>query len=87
MPAHDVLGGALFAGHTHSGDLLRLDFPDPDAREFYPDWWRVALNTVAALRAAAGTGHEDARLFATVGEPSPRSEEFRRLWARHDIRR
>ncbi|WP_406155390.1 helix-turn-helix transcriptional regulator [Streptomyces sp. NBC_00882] len=85
--AHNVLGGALFAGHTHSGDLLRLVFLDPDARQFYPDWEPVAVNTVAALRAAAAAGHEDPRLFATVGELSLRSEEFRRLWARHDIRR
>ncbi|MEU0424977.1 transcriptional regulator [Streptomyces canus] len=87
VPAHNVLGGALFAGHAHSGDLLRLVFLDPDAREFYSDGEPVAVNTVAALRAAAGTGHEDPRLFATVGELSLRSEEFRRLWARHDIRR
>ncbi|MEV3908130.1 helix-turn-helix transcriptional regulator [Streptomyces canus] len=85
--AHNVLGGALFAGHTHSGDLLRLVFLDPDARQFYPDWEPVAVNTVAALRAAAAAGHENPRLFATVGELSLRSEEFRRLWARHDIRR
>ncbi|MET7687831.1 helix-turn-helix transcriptional regulator [Streptomyces sp. NPDC005483] len=85
--AHNVLGGALFAGHTYSGDLLRLVFLDPDAREFYPDWESVAVNTVAALRAVGGTGHEDPRLIAAVGELSLRSEEFRRLWARHDIRR
>jgi transcriptional regulator with XRE-family HTH domain len=85
--AHNVLGGALFAGHVHSGDLPRLVFLDPDAREFYPDWESVAQNTVAALRASAGTGSDDPRLIATVGELSLRSEEFRRLWARHDIRR
>lgn len=85
--AHNVLGGALFAGHTHSGDLLRLVFLDPDAREFYPDRESVAVNTVAALRAAAGTGQEDPGLVAAVGELSLRSEEFGRLWARHDIRR
>jgi hypothetical protein len=85
--AHNVLGGALFAGHAHSGDLPRLVFLDPDAREFYPDWESVAQNTVAALRASAGTGSDDPRLIATVGELSLRSEEFRRLWARHDIRR
>ncbi|TCR16317.1 helix-turn-helix transcriptional regulator [Streptomyces sp. BK205] len=85
--AHNHLGGALFAGHTHSGDLLRLVFLDPDAREFYPDWDAVAMNSVAALRACAGTAREDPRMIATVGELSLRSEEFRRLWARHDIRR
>lgn len=84
--AHNVLGGALFAGHAHSGDLLRLVFLDPDAREFYPDWESVAANSVAALRACAGTAH-DARMIATVGELSLRSGEFRELWARHDIRR
>ncbi|WP_257004490.1 helix-turn-helix transcriptional regulator [Streptomyces sp. SA15] len=35
--AHNALGRALFAGHTHSGDLPRLVFLDPDAREFYPE--------------------------------------------------
>ncbi len=45
------------------------------------------MNTVAALRAAAGTGREDPRLVAAVGELSLRSAEFGRLWARHDIRR
>ncbi|MES5820190.1 helix-turn-helix transcriptional regulator [Streptomyces sp. RG80] len=85
--ADNALGRALFAGHTHSGDLLRLVFLDPDAREFYPDWDRVAVNTVAGLRADAGTDVDDPRLIATVGELALRSEEFRRLWARHDIRR
>ncbi|MGX1372157.1 DNA-binding XRE family transcriptional regulator [Streptomyces canus] len=85
--AHNVLGGALFAGHAHSGDLPRLVFLDPDARDFYPDWESVAMNTVAALRAGAEAARDDPRMIATVGELSLRSEEFRALWARHDIRR
>ncbi|MEU4892898.1 helix-turn-helix transcriptional regulator [Streptomyces sp. NPDC044780] len=84
--AHNALGGALFDGHTHSRDLMRLVFLDPDAREFYPDWDRVAVNTVAGLRAAAGIDEEDPELIAVVGELSLKSETFRRLWARHDIR-
>ncbi|PJE95864.1 transcriptional regulator [Streptomyces carminius] len=85
--AHNTLGRALFDGHTHSGDLVRLVFLDPDAREFYPDWERVAENTVAALRASVGTEAADPHLIELVGELSLRSETFRRLWARHDIRR
>ncbi|MFE0190297.1 helix-turn-helix transcriptional regulator [Streptomyces sp. NPDC058989] len=85
--ADNPLGRALFAGHTYSGDLLRLVFLDPDARAFYPDWERAASNAVAALRSAAGSGHDDPQLVRTVGELSLRSPEFRRLWARHDIRR
>jgi transcriptional regulator with XRE-family HTH domain len=84
--AHNALGRALFAGHAYSEDLVRLVFLDPDARTFYPDWERVAVNTVGGLRSSAGTGHDDPRLIRTIGELSLKSPEFRRLWARHDIR-
>ncbi|MGN9907563.1 helix-turn-helix domain-containing protein [Phytohabitans sp. LJ34] len=84
--AHNPLGAALFDGHRYSGDLVRLVFLDPGAREFYPDWERAAANTVAGLRAAAGLDHDDPRLIETVGELSLKSEHFRKLWARHDIR-
>jgi transcriptional regulator with XRE-family HTH domain len=84
--AHNALGRALFDGHTHSGDLVRLVFLDPDAREFYPDWERVAVNTVGGLRVAAGLDPDDPLLIETVGELSVKSEAFRRLWARHEIR-
>ncbi len=84
--AHNPLGEALFAGHTHSGDLVRLVFLDPDARSFYPDWDQAARNVVAGLRAAARAEYDDPGLVALVGELSLRSETFRRLWARHEIR-
>ncbi|WP_033287492.1 helix-turn-helix transcriptional regulator [Amycolatopsis jejuensis] len=84
--AANLLGEALFAGHAHSGDLLRLVFLDPDARDFYPDWERVAVNTVGGLRSAAGTDLDDPLLIEAVGELSLKSADFRRLWARHDIR-
>lgn len=84
--AHNQLGEALFAGHAYSDDLVRLVFLDPHARDFYPDWERVAVNTVGGLRAAAGVDQDDQRLIETVGELSVKSVDFRRLWARHDIR-
>ncbi|GGP82113.1 helix-turn-helix transcriptional regulator [Saccharothrix coeruleofusca] len=84
--AHNALGEALFSGHRYSADLVRLVFLDPDAREFYPDWDRVAVNVVAALRAAAGADQDDPQLVEVVGELSVKSEVFRKLWARHDIR-
>jgi hypothetical protein len=84
--AHNPLGKALFDGHAYSGDLVRLVFLDPDARDFYPDWDRVAVNTVAGLRASAGLDPDDPTLVETVGELSVKSAGFRRLWARHDIR-
>ncbi|SEO44804.1 helix-turn-helix transcriptional regulator [Amycolatopsis saalfeldensis] len=84
--AGNALGKALFGGHQHSDDLVRLVFLDPEAREFYPDWERVAINTVGGLRATAGLDPDDPLLIETVGELSVKSPEFRRLWARHDIR-
>ncbi|MFI7453986.1 helix-turn-helix transcriptional regulator [Nonomuraea sp. NPDC049714] len=84
--AHNALGGALYAGHTYSADLVRLVFLDPDAREFFPDWERAAVNTVAGLRAVAGADVDDPALIEVVGELSLRSASFRRLWARHDVR-
>lgn len=84
--AHNPLGKALFGGHAYSGDLVRLVFLDPDGRDFYPEWDRVAVNTVAGLRASAGLDPDDPALVETVGELSVKSAEFRRLWARHDIR-
>ncbi|WP_370947033.1 helix-turn-helix domain-containing protein [Amycolatopsis sp. cg5] len=84
--AGNQLGRALFSGHPHSDDLVRLVFLDPSAREFYPDWERVALNTVGGLRAAAGLDPDDPLVIRTVGELSVKSPEFRKLWARHDIR-
>jgi hypothetical protein len=85
LAAND-LGRVLFAGHTYSDDFVRLVFLDPDAREFYPEWEQAAANTVAWLRAAVGLDRDDPALIELVGELSAKSEPFRRLWARHDIR-
>ncbi|MGW0179362.1 helix-turn-helix transcriptional regulator [Nocardia sp. NPDC003345] len=65
---------------------VRMVFLDPRAREVYPNWHRIAEETVASLRATAGTDLDDPRLTELVGELSLKSEEFRQLWARHDVR-
>lgn len=51
-----------------------------------PDWERSLASTLAALRANVGPDIDDPRLTELVGELSLRSDEFRRLWARHDAR-
>ncbi|MYW06558.1 transcriptional regulator, partial [Streptomyces sp. SID3343] len=84
--AGNALGDALF-GTAADRNLVRLVFLDPAGRDFYPEWDRVAANTVAGLRSAAGADPNDPRLTALVGELSMKSREFSRLWARHDLRR
>ncbi|MFE9747196.1 helix-turn-helix transcriptional regulator [Saccharothrix saharensis] len=51
-----------------------------------PDWERQALDYIGMMRAAVATDPTHPRATAVVGELSIRSAEFRRLWARHDVR-
>ncbi len=51
-----------------------------------PDWERQALDYIGMMRTAVATDPTHPRATAIVGELSIRSAEFRRLWARHDVR-
>jgi transcriptional regulator with XRE-family HTH domain len=83
--AFNPLAGALTAGFRER-NMLRHVFLDESARDLYPEWDAVAAETVGFLRLAAGADPDDAQLIELVGELSVRSEDFRRLWARHDVR-
>jgi transcriptional regulator with XRE-family HTH domain len=84
--AHNALAGALYHGFTTGTNLLRVIFLDPTAQQFYADWDHAARNAVAALRARAGADLDDPRLTELIGELSLKSQQFRQLWARHDVR-
>src|SRR4051794_12102322 len=75
----------LFDGHEQP-NAARFVFLDPRAHEFYLDWDRIARDVVATLRSAAGRNPYDRELSALVGELSTRSDPFRQLWAKHDVR-
>ncbi|WBO64186.1 helix-turn-helix transcriptional regulator [Streptomyces camelliae] len=64
----------------------RLVFLRPEYRELFVDWEQKAIDIVCALRMDAGCYPDDPRLSALVGELSVKSEEFRRLWATHDVK-
>ncbi|ANP49098.1 transcriptional regulator with XRE-family HTH domain [Streptomyces griseochromogenes] len=64
----------------------RLVFLHPEYRDLFIDWEQKAIDIVCALRMDAGCYPDDARLSALVGELSVKSEEFRRLWATHDVK-
>ncbi|MGV4982492.1 helix-turn-helix domain-containing protein [Streptomyces sp. NPDC001709] len=64
----------------------RLVFLRPDYRDLFLDWEQKAIDIVCALRMDAGCYPDDPKLSALVGELSVKSEEFRRLWATHDVK-
>ncbi|MFF8728267.1 helix-turn-helix transcriptional regulator [Streptomyces sp. NPDC015171] len=87
--AWNALGDAVngFSRMTAAGrNMPRQVFLDPGARDLYPEWTAVAAQTVAHLRLNAGRYADDPVLCALVGELSLKSEDFRRLWADHEVR-
>ena len=88
--AVSALGRALyspvFASPARPVNLARFRFLDPAARDFYPDLSDSARTTVALLRTEAGRDPFSKPLTGLIGELSTRSEEFRALWATHDVR-
>ncbi|MGQ4517043.1 MmyB family transcriptional regulator [Streptomyces sp. DW26H14] len=67
-------------------NTLRAAFLEPGMRELYEDWEGMTAKVVAYLRSMAGAEADDPRLVQVVGELSLRSERFRTLWARQDVR-
>ncbi|MFG3214347.1 MmyB family transcriptional regulator [Streptomyces tendae] len=60
-------------------------FTDPDWRSRYVDGDLVAARMVARMRTEIGTELRAAAAAGIVDDLRERSEEFARLWARHDV--
>lgn len=65
---------------------LRSLFRDPEEQAFHQDWAKAAASFVAALRTTIGDDTDNPRFVELVGELALSSQQFRILWARHDIR-
>ncbi|KOG31561.1 helix-turn-helix domain-containing protein [Streptomyces resistomycificus] len=66
-------------------NLARLIFLSPATRDRFADPDRAAVRAAGALRMNAGKSPGDSHLSSLIHELSQRSEEFRRLWARHEV--
>ncbi|MFD0426549.1 helix-turn-helix domain-containing protein [Streptomyces parvus] len=64
----------------------RLVFLSPAYRDLFLNWDSKASDMVSYLRLYAGSHADDPQLSALVGELSLKSEEFRRLWATHNVK-
>ncbi|MDT0425053.1 helix-turn-helix domain-containing protein [Streptomyces evansiae] len=82
---HDVLvanplATALSPSYRPGVNLLRAVFLDETPRPLYEDWESVIAALVASLRVRDAPG-----LAPLVAELREKSDDFRRLWARHDV--
>ena len=85
--ASNPMARALSPNFAPGVNRLRAALLDPRERELHKDWQSGTIAVIAGLRAVAGTDPDDPRLAALVGELCLKSDRFRRIWARHDVRR
>ncbi|GAA1974414.1 helix-turn-helix transcriptional regulator [Microbacterium pumilum] len=86
--AANALGSALYPLPPKGGELFNaavFQFLDPRAEDFFIDFARAKRNAVALLHQAAGRDPFDDALIRLIGQLSMQSDEFRSLWASHDV--
>ncbi|MFC6010479.1 helix-turn-helix transcriptional regulator [Nocardia lasii] len=83
--AADLLGDPLELPRDRR-NMLHVLFHDDDSRLRCKGWEAMTLDYIGLFRAATGHDLSDPRAIEVVGELSLRSGEFRRLWARNEVR-
>jgi transcriptional regulator with XRE-family HTH domain len=81
-----ALYSELYSAPARPINTARFVFLDPRAEATYGDWERIATETVAILRSAAGRDPYDRDLSDLVGELATQSDAFRTRWAAHNVR-
>ncbi|MFC8243978.1 helix-turn-helix transcriptional regulator [Streptomyces chartreusis] len=85
--AANRLAIALSPFNAPGHNSILAAFFEPELRELHADWEEMTARVVPYLRSVAGADIDDPRLVEIVGELSVRSERFRKLWARQDVKR
>ena len=80
------LATALLPTVRPGQNRLRSMFLDEGERDLHLEWEQTISGMVASFRASLGHDVEDPRIAQLVGELSLASEQFRRIWARHDVK-
>lgn len=76
----------IFDGRLRPPNQVRYVFLDDRARDFFDDWDMAARDTARILRSEAARDPEDPAAADLIEELLERSEEFRTIWADHDVR-
>ncbi|MFI5606398.1 helix-turn-helix domain-containing protein [Amycolatopsis sp. NPDC051903] len=82
-----VLFGDWASRAPQDRNWARVVFLDPAAKTLFADWPAKAADVVGQLRLDAGRHPDDPALTELVGELSVKSDEFRTLWAAHNVKR
>jgi transcriptional regulator with XRE-family HTH domain len=83
--ASNALARALTPLSEPGTNLLRSWFLDPEDRKRYDDVEFVLTQAVAYFRASVASNPDDPDVQNLVDELSLKSEQFRHIWARHDV--
>src|SRR5262249_29962232 len=84
--AANSLAIALSPFNTPGRNAILAAFLEPEMRELHQDWAEMTARVVPYLRSIVGADVDDPRLVEIIGELSLRSERFRTLWARQDVK-
>ncbi|MEV0170533.1 helix-turn-helix transcriptional regulator [Streptomyces sp. NPDC050803] len=84
--AANRLADLLYGRRAEGLNIARHLFLTEEGRALFADWDACTLDTVGHLRLSAGRHPDDPELASLIGELAMRSERFRRLWARADVR-
>jgi MmyB-like transcription regulator ligand binding domain len=84
--AANPLMTALSPMYTPGRNILRAAFLDSAVSDLFCDAEIRLENVVSALRASVGPDVDDPQLTDLIGELSLKSADFRRRWARHDVK-
>ena len=83
---YNDFAAGLFGHPSGPANMLMVMFQELEMRDRCPDWESMALDYIGMLRAAVAADPTYPRAIEVVGELSIRSADFRRMWARHDVR-
>lgn len=84
-PAGRALHSLPADGSRDQYNYAQWLFLDPLAKSFHRDYADAAHNVVAMLHAATAQDPYDKKLIEIIGTLSTQSEEFRAMWASHDV--
>lgn len=84
--AANRLAIALSPFNSPGHNSILAAFLEPELRALHADWEDMTARIVPYLRSVAGPDVDDPRLAEIVGELSVRSDRFRKLWVRQDVK-